>query len=421
MAAAAGEPSGRRSDGRGGRVERLDQPLVEGDRFGPVDPFQFEVEPPACHDRLEGGDDLVLDPFPVRPVGAPDVDRERHLATDLVDGALDGGDVADRGDQVAVGGGLGGDRFDPGDHLAGGGQRVLPEVHRRRPRVVVRPPDRRPVPDRGPDARDDAYPIARLVEHPALFDVEFEERGHAVEVERRLGEVRRSEPRTLHRQPQRHVVPVGGREGLDGQHAERAAAPDRVLAEAGGLLATEDRQGRRVRRRPVARVDGLDRLQRRDDTECPVEPPAVVHRVEVATEVDGSIGVGSTGRVEVPDRVLPGRVRVGQLRPQIAERLVLGLGVGQARHAPAVGTADRPEVVQAPADPIEVDVERVGGHAKTSHISVTGQKRCHGYDGPRGRRSGGTNVLSAADRMVRRWIPTPTPTPTPIPDPAPPG
>ena len=186
----------------------------------------------------------------------------------------------------------------------GARERVAPLVHRCRAGVRGLAAEGDLVALDAERAQDDAERQIERLEHGPLLDVELEVRGCAgklaVRVERRVEvdtvvaeRVRQRDPIRVLARPQ--LILVGHRAGRRGRAEERAAEP-------GAFLVGPVDESHGDRRRSLGR-DSAQHLDAGHDVESAVQPAAVRHRVDVATDEDRLVGGAAQGEPLIARRV----------------------------------------------------------------------------------------------------------------------
>ena len=165
------------------------------------------------------------------------------------------------------------------------------------------------------DRRDDADPVARVLEDARLLDVHLDPAREVVEDVDRLAPALRLVARLGRVLPERAPV-VGGAEGLAqlilGDALQHDAAPEQHLPEARALLLEEgDELERQVE--PEVGVQPAD-LERGDHAHRPVVLAAVPVRVAVRADAEDLLAGRAVSRHERADRIL------GDVKAELAKR-----------------------------------------------------------------------------------------------------
>ena len=222
-------------------------------------------------------------------------------------------DLADRADRALAGRAR--EPLELEDALGGDDARVEPEVHRRRARVVGAALDRDVGVHVAGDRRDDADPVARVLEDARLLDVHLDPAREVVEDVDRLAPALGLVAGVGRVLPERAPV-VDGAERLAqlllGDALEHDPAPEQHLPEARALLLEEgDELERQVE--PEVGVQPAD-LERGDDAHRAVVLAAVPVRVAVRADAEDLLAGRAVARDERADRIL------GDVEAELAKR-----------------------------------------------------------------------------------------------------
>src|SRR5215203_914459 len=302
-----------------------------------VEPLQlYEAELDAAPDA-----DLFC-PFPyafLYPVAHGDVyvaqvGREVHPAGDDVDAARLRLYPSHRPYGRWCGGGF---FLHDAHYLRRGGQRVVPPVHRRGPRVPRLAPEREPQPHGSGDARNDAHRQAFGLQYPPLLYVQLQVGRQGILLASGGLDPFRIQAVIPHRFGNGDVVPVSVVQVSGGEMSGQGAAADHAEREPGALLV---RKGDDLDRMVGAYTTFLHRLHDLDAGENPeraVEVAAVVHGVDVGTNEDGwRVGITPLPAAEeVSDGVLTDReVALFHIRGDQVLGGPFFVGEREAGHAP---------------------------------------------------------------------------------------
>ena len=188
-----------------------------------------------------------------------------------------------------------GDLADLQRELGRAGESVAPLVHRRRPRMgrLAAPGDALALDAEG--AEHGAEREVQRLEHGALLDVQLEVRRGALELPPRVGARSRSTP----------FAPSASGSATPSRSVSCAQL---VLVAPSSPAAADEPNSERPNRAPSSSAQSTSRtvtggvpslgdpaqhLGARDDVEAAVEPAAVRHRVDVAADQDGALGVAA--------------------------------------------------------------------------------------------------------------------------------
>jgi hypothetical protein len=215
-----------------------------------------------------------------------------------------------------------------GGQVGGGDKGVAPKTHRRRAGVIGPAQKRDPQSGGVGDGRGDADAHPLRLKHPALLDVDLEERTHIVRSDARGRDGFRVEALTGQEVHQAAPVRVPEIQELLGpQNPGHDAASDGRQPEPAGLLGDEDHRLHRAIRGLRVLAQDADDLQGRRHADASVEFSARRNRVDVGAHPEGG-----KRRVfplhpaeEVADPVYPNREtrRLHQVQGELAGRDLL--------------------------------------------------------------------------------------------------
>lgn len=183
--------------------------------------------------------------------GVAHVETEPHQAGNDVHRSGSHRKRADRRPQSASGTSQ---RFARHDELGGGGQSVVPHLHRRRAGVAGLPREAQPAARLANDCLDDAQRPTGVLEHRPLFDVRFEIRENPARRMGGLGDARGIKAEVAHRRRERQAGGIRPIPQLRLETAAQRPTPDVGSAEANPLL--------------LAKADDLDGKRQTSSAEC---------------------------------------------------------------------------------------------------------------------------------------------------------